>query len=221
MAQWVSNQLVHTGSVKRAFLGVGIQQVTSELSQQFGLGTVAGAAVTELRSDSPAAKAGIKTGDVIVEFNGRTIDSPRTLQGAVERAVVGQDHKLIVMRNGKRVELTVRVSEQQENLTVSDGGSTATSDLNGVGLEVADLSDDVASKLDMSGVSGVVISNVKRGSAAERAGLAPEMVITRVGDTDVTSLAEFTKVIKDQLDEDGVLLLVRTGNASRFVVLKK
>lgn len=221
MAQWVSNQLVNTGSVKRAFLGVGIQQVTSDLSQQFGLGTVSGAAVTGIRPDSPAAKAGVKAGDVIVEFDGRTIDSPRTLQGTVERAVVGKDHKLIVMRNGKPVELTVRVSELQDNLTVSDRGSTATTQLNDVGLEVADLNDDVAAKLDMSGVSGVVITHVKRGSAAERAGLVTEMVITRVGDTDITSPAEFSEVMKDQLNEDGVLLLVRTRNASRFVVLKK
>ncbi len=222
MAQWVGDQLVSTGAVKRAFLGVGIQQVTSELSHQFGLGTVSGAAVTDIRSDSPAAKAGVKSGDVIVEFDGRKIDSPRTLQGTVERATVGQDHKLIVMRKTKRVELTVRVSELPEDLIVSNSGSSsATSELSGVGLEVADLTDDVAAKLDMSGVSGVVITSVKRGSGAEKAGLAPQMVITRVGDKDATSAAEFTKTLKEQLDEDGVLLLVRSGSASRFVVLKK
>ena len=221
MARWVSDQLVSTGAVKRAFLGVGIQQVTSDLSQQFGLGTVAGAAVTDIRSGSPAAQAGVKAGDVIVEFNGLTIDSPRTLQGAVERAVVGQDHKLAVIRNGKRVELTVRVSELPVNLTISDSGGPATSELNDVGLEVAELTDDVASKLEMSGVNGVVITSVQRGSVAEKAGLAPQMVITRVGNTDVTSPAAFAETMKDQLDEDGVLLLVRSGNASRFIVLKK
>jgi serine protease Do len=221
MAQWVSDQLVNTGTVKRAFLGVGIQQVTSDLSQQFGLGTVAGAAVTDIRSDSPAATAGVKPGDVIVEFDGCKIDSPRTLQGTVERAVVGKDHKLIVMRKGKRVELTVRVSELPQNLTESGNSSIRTSDLKDIGLEVTDLSDDVASKLDMSGVRGVIVTSVKRGSAADKAGLAPQMVITRVGDRDVTSAAEFAKTLKEQLDEDGLLLLVRSGSASRFVVLKK
>ncbi len=221
MAQWVGEQLVNTGSVKRAFLGVGIQQVTSDLSQQFGLGNVAGAAVTEIRSDSPAAAADVRTGDVIVEFDGRKIDSPRTLQGAVERAVLGKDHNLIVMRKGKRVELTVRVSELPQNLTESDNGSTRTSELKDVGLEVTDLTDDVASKLDMTGVSGVIVTSVQRGSAAERAGLAPKMVITRVGDSNVTSAAEFAKTLEEQLDDDGILLLVRSGSASRFVVLKR
>ena len=130
MAQWVGDQLVETGSVQRAFLGVGIQQVTSHLSQQFGLGTVAGAAVTEIHPQSPAANAGVETGDVIVEFDGREIDSPRMLQGTVERAAVGKDHKLIVMRKGKRVPLTVRISARPKNLTVSDRGSRATSELN-------------------------------------------------------------------------------------------
>lgn len=221
MAQWVSHQLVNTGTVKRAFLGVGIQRVNSELSQQFGLGTVAGAAVTNVRADSPAATAGVKTGDVIVEFDGRVIDSPRTLQGAVERAVIDQDHKLVVMREGKQVELTVRVSELPNNLTVADGGSAATSELKGAGLEVTALTDDVASKLGLTGVKGVVITGVERGSAAEKAGLAPEMVITRVGDRDVTSATEFSRLMKDQLDEDGVLLLVRSKTGSRFVVLRK
>lgn len=221
MAQWVSRQLVDTGSVKRAFLGVGIQQVTSDLSHQLGLGTVTGAAVTDVRADTPAAKAGVKAGDVIVEFDGRKIDLPRTLQAVVERAVFGKDHQLVVIRKGKRVELTVRVSELPKNLTVSDGGRTATSELTGIGLEVTDLTDEVASKLDMSGVRGVVITSVKRGSLAEKAGLAPKMVITRVGDRDVTSAEEFGKTMKEQLEGDGVLLLVRSGNASRFVVIKK
>ena len=156
-----------------------------------------------------------------MEFDGCKIDSPRTLQGTVERAVVGKDHKLIVMRKGKRVELTVRVSELPQNLTESGNSSIRTSDLKDIGLEVTDLSDDVASKLDMSGVRGVIVTSVKRGSAADKAGLAPQMVITRVGDRDVTSAAEFAKTLKEQLDEDGLLLLVRSGSASRFVVLKK
>ncbi|MCP4784628.1 MAG: Do family serine endopeptidase [Fuerstiella sp.] len=221
MAQWVGDQLVDTGSVRRAFLGVGIQQVTSDLSQQFGLGNVAGAAVTEIRSDSPAAEAGVRTGDVIVEFDGRKIDSPRTLQGTVERAVFGKDHKLVVMRKGRRVELTVRVSELPQNLTESDNGGIRRSELKDVGLEVTDLTDDVASKLDITGVNGVIVTSVKRGSAADKAGLAPKMVITRVGDMDVTSAAEFAKTMKEQLDDDGVLLLVRSGSASRFIVLKR
>ncbi len=221
MAQWVGNQLVSSGTVKRAFLGVGIQQVTGDLSRQFGLGTVSGAAVTDVRSDTPAARAGVQAGDVIVEFSGRKISHPRSLQNAVERAAFDRDHSLIVIRKGRRVELTVRVSETPQNITVANVERVTPTDVSGTGLEVTDLSTDVASKLNLDGVEGVVITDVTPDSAADRAGLSPRMVISRVGDTDVATADEFRQAIDAQLDDDGVLLLVRTPNGSRFVVLKK
>jgi serine protease Do len=221
MAQWVGNQLVTGGTVKRAFLGVGIQQVTSDLSRQLQLGTVSGAAVTDVRPDTPAADAGVQTGDVIVEFNGRSIDHPRSLQNAVERAAIDKAHKLVVMRKQRRIELTVRVSEMPKNLTTASDNSMRPADVAGTGLEVMSLSPDIASKLDMSGAKGVVITNVQPNSAADKSGLESKMVISRVGDTTVTTVDEFRQAMDEQLDDDGVLLLVGNSNGSRFVVLKK
>ena len=165
LARWVSDQLALTGSVQRAFLGVGIQAVTSDLSKQFGLSTVEGAVVTDVRADSPAAKSGLKSGDVIVSFDGKRIGEPRDLQGIVERAVIGQDHKVVVYRDGKRVELTVRVDAMPKNLTVSTGGSKGkgnamSSEFSRLGLEVDTLTADVSKQLGMTDVKGVVVTRV-------------------------------------------------------------
>mgnify|MGYP002637574118 FL=1 len=151
--------------MQRAFLGVGIQAVTSDLSKQFGLSTVEGAVVTDVRSDSPAAKSGLKSGDVIVSFDGKMIGEPPDLQGIVERAVIGQDHKVVVYRDGKRVELTVRVDAMPKNLTVSTGGSKGkgnamSSEFSRLGLEVDTLTADVSKQLGMTDVKGVVVTRV-------------------------------------------------------------
>lgn len=110
LAKWVSNQLVEHGSVTRAYLGIGIQPVTSELAAQFGLKDTSGTVVTEVQPNSPAAEAGVKAGDVVVEFGGHTIHNLRQLQALVEQAPIGSQQTLAVIRDGKpmTIELTVR-----------------------------------------------------------------------------------------------------------------
>ena len=116
LAQWVSGQLAESGSVQRAFLGVGIQKVTSDLSRQFGLPAVQGAVVTEVRAETAAAKAGLQPGDVIVEFDGRAVHNPRDLQNQVERAALDKDHKVTVVRDGHRVTMDVALQSPPKNL---------------------------------------------------------------------------------------------------------
>ena len=208
LAQWVSHQLIENGTVQRAFLGVGIQQVTSDLSQQFGLSTVQGAVVTEVRPDTAAAKAGLQTGDVIVEFDGQAVASPREVQNLVERAALDKEHRVTVVRDGKRVAVAVRLQTMPQ------------SEFGRFGLQVSGLTDDVARQLNMAGVQGVVITGVDPDSLAASAGLEEGMVITRIGQKKVTSVEEFRVAMKDVDLQEGLLLFVQTSDGSRFVVLK-
>jgi serine protease Do len=223
-AQWVSRQLVESGSVQRAFLGVGIQGLTSELSKQFGLTAVQGALVTEVRPGTAAEQAGLQSGDVIVEFDGRAIDSPHSLQNVVERAALNKGHSLVIVRNGARKTIEVNLQPLPEALASADHGESGSTDskpeLKALGLEVSDLTADVAQQLGLKDASGVVVTSVEPGSAAERAGLGAGTIIGRVGSTNVTSVAEFRAAVKDVDLDAGVLLLVRTAQGSRFVVLK-
>jgi len=180
--------------------------------------------VTDVREGSPAAKSGLQSGDVIVEFDGVNIGSPRDLQGRVERASLTDAHKLVVIRDGNTMTLDVNVQAMPANLTVAgeSGGSAAKSlsEFEGIGLQLSDLTADVAKQLGMDGVSGVVITGVKPGSAAEKAGLEDGMVISKVGQTEVKNLDDFGTAMKSASVKDGVLMLVRAGESSRFVVVK-
>jgi len=221
LAKWISHELVDSGSVKRAFLGVGIQPMTSEMSKHFGMSTVEGAVVTEVRPDTPAARAGIQSGDVIVRFDDHTVRSPRDLQAVVERSGVGASHKVVVYRNGKQETVNVTLQAAPKSTDSESGDqSAAKSEFSSLGMDVSNLSPEVASHLGMKDVKGVVVSAVTSQGPAEAAGLKEGMVISRVGKTDVTSVESFRSAMTKANLKDGVLMLVRTTEGSRFLVLK-
>jgi serine protease Do len=222
VAQWVSKQLIQDGTVHRAFLGVGIQAVTSDLSKQMGLKAVSGALVTEVRPDTAASKAGLQTGDVIVEFDHHQVVGPRELQSYVEQAVVNQPHEVTVARNGDHKTITVNLqnlaSDTQEAST--NPAHQEKTDLQRYGLEVGTLTKELADQLELKGIKGVVVTGIKPGSTADRAGIQEGMVISRLGRTEIKSMADFQAAMKATTSKEGLLLLVRTPQGSRFVVLK-
>jgi len=223
-ANWVSTQLLEHGTVQRAYLGVIIQPVTHQLAEQFGVETAAGVLVSNVQADTPAAKAGVKAGDVIVKFDGQPVNNPRDLQGMVEKTEIGAKQKLTILRDGS--ESTINVICQA--LPADDQVATAkvgtakksTSAVDKLGLEVGDLTADVADQLGVDTEHGVVITNVHAGGAAAEAGLKPGMVVVEVNREPVTSIDQFQAALKKQPLDKGVLLLVSDGAASRFFVLK-
>ena len=223
LARWVGDELMAHGTVQRAFLGVGIQSIDSTLSKQLGLDTVRGAVVTDVRVGSPAANAGLLSGDVILEFDGMSITKPADLQGRVERASLNDAHKVVVLRDGRKMSIDVRVEAMPTTVFAVEptkAEKSTPSEFNGLGLQLSDLTPDVASQLGMSDVNGVVITGVKSGSPAANVGLEDGMVIRKVGKMSVKSVAEFGDALKQFKPEDGVLMLVQAGESSRFVVVK-
>jgi len=223
LARWVSDELMAHGTVRRAFLGVGIQPIDNTLSKQLGLDTVRGAAVTDVRPGTPAAKAGLQSGDVIVEFDGSPIRNPRDLQGRVERAALNDSHQIVIIRDGKPMTLNVSVEPMPQTLTAAEPAKSSVRDqaeYSSAGLQLADLTPEIASQLRMEDATGVVITGVKPGSPAANAGLEEGMVIRRVGQTPVNSVEEFQAAMKEASLKDGVLMLVRVGQGSRFIVVK-
>ena len=179
--------------------------------------------MTDVRPGSPAAKAGLQSGDVVLEFDGMAISRPGDLQGRVERASLNEAHKVVVIREGKTMTVDVRVEAMPTNVSVEEPAKTETpaqTGFNGLGLQLTDLTSDVAKQLGMENVTGLVITGVRAGSPADNAGLEDGMVISKVGQTGVKSLADFSAAMNDVSLKDGVLLLVRVGEASRFVVIR-
>jgi serine protease Do len=225
LAKWVSEQLMETGTVQRAFLGVGIQQVTSDLSRQLGLTTVQGALVSDVQPDSAAAAAGLRPGDVVIRFNDQPVLTPRGLQNLVERATLDETHQIVIVRDGVEQTIEVTLHKRPDVVTTelskpANDKQPQSSEFGNLGLDVSELSADVARQLGVSNVSGVVITNVVPGGAAERAGLEVGMVISRVGSQAVSSLEEFRAAVEEAELESGLLLLVQSQAGSRFIVLK-
>jgi serine protease Do len=225
LARWVSDQLINTGTVKRAYLGVGIQPVTGDLADALAVEPRGGVVVTDVYPDTPAAKAGLKSGDVIVRFGDKPVATPQALQLAVERSSIGQDLTIEIVRDGKTMELTYQAAEQPGDFAAKmDGGepSSRGKRMEGLGIEISPMDSDVAKRLGMEGTEGVVITSIRDGSGASKAGLAVGMVIVEVERQKVSSVAEFSEAIQNSRgdSDDGILLLVRTANGSRFVVVK-
>ncbi len=170
--------------------------------------------------DSPAAKAGFKAGDVIVEFAGKAVAGPQELQGLVEQSPIGKEQTMVVLRDGKRVELKVSPTEMAGEPVAAGDKATHGSTLEKLGMEVQDLTPDLAAKLQIHAEQGVVVTDVQAGSAAERAGLASGTVIASANRAAVKNVEELSKALDEKSLAKGVLLLVRTAQGSRFLVLR-
>lgn len=220
-ARWVSDQLIANGKVERAYLGVGIQRLTSDLSKQLGLSSVQGALVADVRPGSPAEKAGLQTGDVIVEFGGKKVDNPHRLQNLVERSDLKRTHEVVVLRDGREMKVPVTLQPLPEDAIASAEAAPDTPEtkVESIGLEVSDLTAEVAQQLGYKQTSGVVITSVTPGSRADQAGLESGMLVARVGNQDVHNVKEFESAVEGA-QGDSLLLLVRTPQGSRFVVIK-
>jgi serine protease Do len=220
LAKWVAKQLTAGETVHRARMGVMIQPMTQELALQFGLKAREGVLVGGVNDDSPAAKAGLKTGDVIVEFAGKKVNTPQELQESVEESPLGRQVTVAVLRDGKQTELKVTPTEAPGDAAASDNGHASSSSLEKLGMELQDLTPDLAAKLNIRAGHGAVVTSVQQGSAAEKAGLAGGMVIVEANRAPVKSAADLAKVLDEKSLSKGVLLLVRGEQGSRFVVLR-
>lgn len=221
LAQWVSQQLIDHGVVQRAFLGVGIQPVTTSLSNQLGLDTTSGVVVSEVRRDSPAEKAGLQPGDVVIRFNDREVQTPRDLQSLVERADPARKHAIEVIRDGKELALQVSVQvlmdDQKETRQAADDQPSKSHQA--WGMEVQPLTQDVARQLGYAEAAGVVITRVDRQSPAYQAGVREGMLVTRIGQHEIADVSDFQSALEARSLEESLLMLVRTPEGSRFLVI--
>lgn len=223
LAGWVSKQLIENGSVKRAYLGVGIQTVTQDLATQLSVTPRSGVAVTEVFPKTPAAKSGLQSGDVIVSFDGQPVKEPQELQLAVESSELGKSLVIDIIRDGKPMKLTFKPEEQPNDFGVRESNSSQSRSgkrMENYGLEVAPMDSEVAQQLGLKGVEGVVITAVRDGSPAAEAGLDSGMAITHVNRMKINTVDQFVEAMAQSKTGGSVLLLVRTENGSRFVVLK-
>lgn len=209
-------QLRDKGRVVRGYLGTTVQKITPEIADSLSLKQGGGALVADVLKGGPAEKAGLKAGDVIVEFDKKEIKDSSDLPAAVARVAPGTSAQLKVTRDGKQISLPITVGELKDNEVVASSGQE--SDL---GLTVQPLTPDMAQSLGLERADGLVVASVKPGSAADEAGLRSGDVITQVNRRPVKNLADYNREISRTEKSKSVLFLVRRGESSVFLALKR
>jgi serine protease Do len=219
LAKAVMDQLKSHGKVTRGWLGVEIQEVTPELAQSFGLTKPEGALVANAEKDAPAAKAGIKRGDVIVKFNGRTVHEQHDLPELVAETPINKKVDVEVIRGGKHLTIPVTIGELKENEMAGAKGEDQPG--SGWGLQVGEITPDMAREFNLQSDKGVVVRQVKPDSAGAEAGLEQGDVILEVNHDKVNSLKDFMAQAKEAKDQKKpALLLVQRGNMTLYTVIK-
>jgi serine protease Do len=215
MAKNVIEQLKTTGKVTRGWLGVMIQNVSQDLAKQFGLDRPIGALIGEVSPGSPAEKAGILPGDIIVEYKGKEITQMNMLPTLVAQTQVGETVNVALFRNGKKKNVSVTVAKLEEDEAPAEMGQESV-----LGLTVQQLTPELAQSLKIKDKEGIIVANVEPGSAAEDAGLRPGDLILEVNRQEVRNMEEYTKAIANLDKKESILLLVKRNTHTRFVVLE-
>jgi len=211
-AKSVVTQLAATGKVTRGWLGVMIQPLTPELAKGFNVPGNGGALVASVQDGSPAARAGVKAGDVITEFDGHKLSQPGDLSKLVAATAVGREVPLTIVRVGKTMTLQSRIARMDE----PDQPTVAQRDdaKEPLGLTVETLTPDVSRELGLKDARGVVVRGVRDSSPAEKAGLRPGDVITELDHQPVTNAADMKRLLaRHAQGAPVVVLLHRDGNS--------
>jgi serine protease Do len=208
-------QLRGKGKVTRGYLGVLIQKVTPDIAESLGMEKGYGALVANVSKDGPAEKAGVKVGDVIVEFDGKQIKDSGELPIVVARTPVDKKVRMKVLRDKKEVTLTVSVGELKDEEVAA-----AVPEKGELGMTVQRLTPQIAESLGLEKADGVVVTGVEPGGAADDAGIRRGDVIVEVDRKPIRSLEEYRKSIAGIRKGKGVLFLVRRGDSTLFLALK-
>jgi serine protease Do len=215
VAMEVVKQLRDKGKVSRGWLGVAIQEVTKDLADAYGLPRPAGALIASVEPKSPAAKAGLKAGDIVTQFNGQDINLSAELPQAIGRATVGETYTMTLFRDRKAQTVSITMEALPEDAAADDSADQP--DLSRLGMRLRDLQPLEKQQLKVAG--GALIVQVVEGSGAE-AGLRPGDVITQVGSTKIDSARDFVMAVRKLKPGSTVPLRVTRQGNTQIVALK-
>jgi serine protease Do len=223
LARNVMEQLVSTGKVVRGYLGVSMQEIDAELAKQFDLPTRSGALVAEVVAGSPAEDAGLKPGDIITQLDGKPVKDSRHVKLTVANFAPGQKVRAEVLRDGKKVDVEIKVTTRPPEESLARGDRRGSPDdpdsgtLNGVG--VADLDPQTRREFDVKPqIKGALVTSVEPNSASAAAGLQPGDVIQEINRRPVNSADDAIRLTETS-ESKKTLLRVWSQRGSRYIVV--
>ncbi len=215
MAMKIKEQLMTSGTITRGFLGVSIQDLTAELAESFKCPQSRGVLVADVVKGAAADQGGIRTGDIILELNGKTVDGASAFRNQIALTAPGTAIKLTIWREEKRRELKVKVGSQ-EGAAETPLSLTAISEK--IGLVVENLTPQWSQRFGYT-ENGVLVTRVRPDSPAAQAGVQPGHLITSVNHREVRNVEEFNAALAQSAQSGMLLMLVRDPQSSRFVVI--
>jgi serine protease Do len=215
MAKKILPQLKTKGRVVRGWLGVSIQDVTEDIAERLNLKEKEGVIVADVFRGDPADKAGIKTGDVIVEINGSRVHDTHELLKTIAGIPVGEKIKVKVLRNGKEKTFKVTVAERrsEKELASTEQGKEY------FGMTVQEITEELAKHFDLSNTQGVIVTQVEDGSSADEAGIRVQDIILQINKSKIGSMEDYLKAMSKAVPEGNVLMLVKRGGSKFFIVV--
>jgi serine protease Do len=216
------DQLINKGRVVRGWLGVQIQRVDEELAESYDLKDVTGVLIASVTDNSPAEKAGVEPGDIVLKVNDEKMETLEQLQNTIASYPPDEKVELTIWRDGKRKTLTVKLGERpgQEELASSRSGEKPTSMSTELGFEVQALTDDLARRLGYEDDEGVLVSDVKRNSVADREGIREGDLITSVNRRPIKSIRDFNQEMDKLKEDDIVLFRIKREDVNLFAALR-
>jgi serine protease Do len=216
LAKAITTQLIEHGEVTRGYLGIVIQQLTSDLAESFGIEASQGILVAQVSKHSPAEKAGLQQGDIIERFQGELVKDVGSFRNQVALLAPGTTVELTILRNGKKKNVEVEIGKLTKEKQPTEQTSQRAED---IGLTVQTLTPQLAEQFGATAGEGVIVTEVRPGSVAAMSGIKPGTIILQVNRKAVKNTAEFQRAIKESRSDKRLLLLIREGDTQRFVVL--
>lgn len=217
MAKSIMKQLIKTGSVTRGYLGIIIQKLSPELAKSFGIENRKGILVSQVTKDSPADKAGLKRGDIIIGFNGIPVEKIGVFRNKVAIESPGTRDTVEILRDNKKLSLSIVIGTLPDKDNEKPG---APHSMEEIGLTVQTLTRNLAEKYNYQGEKGVVVTNVTPGSPAEEASIRPGSLISEVNRKPIENVSQFQHAIDSTSKQGSLLLLVKDGKYSRYIVIE-
>jgi serine protease Do len=220
MARKIYSELRDKGRVTRGWLGVSIQPLTPELARSFGAKDPKGVLINEVVPDSPAAKAGLKPGDILLEFDGRPMEGPGDLQRAVGFFSPDRAARVKVWRDQSEKVVEVKVGQAPDERQAQQLQRPGSRGRSMLGLEVRPVTPEIARQLNLRSTDGVVVVRVEDGSPAAEAGVQRGDVIKQLNGQIVRSMADFERLTRDVKESDQLTVLLQRGPMSLYVAFR-
>ncbi len=216
LAKTIMQELIKTGKVVRPWVGIGLQDITPDLMKFFNLKEKEGALIGQVYSGSPAEKASLKAGDVVIEVDGVKIKGSQDVVREVLKKKVGQKVNLAILREGKRLEIYVTTAEMPEKIGERGPAKPAKE---WFGLRVSNVTPDIAKQLGLTKTEGVVITGVEPNSVAQGAGVKAGDIILEVNRQKILNENDYRAAMEKAKPDQGVLFLIDREGSTFFVTL--